>query len=72
MLNINTYHTYGQLLNLYIKNGDWCEFEAIITFCGMDNADILLLAASSSMIVQQWQQNTVLARLPHFQLGQWA
>jgi hypothetical protein len=36
-------------------NGDWCEFEADVTFCGLADADILL-QASSSIIVQQ---NTV-------------
>jgi hypothetical protein len=36
-------------------NGDWCEFEADVTFCGLADADILL-QPSSSIIVQQ---NTV-------------
>ena len=38
-------------------NGDWCEFEANVTFCGLPNADILF-QASSSIIAQQ---NKVLA-----------
>jgi hypothetical protein len=43
-------------------NGDWCKFEANVTFCGLANAHILL-QASSGIIVQQ---NIVLAEVAIF------